>query len=143
MGVNHGAFVNVSANVHEHGRHAHDARSEIGPHPDGRAAGHYAHAVCQVEAMEREGVFVNKTEDFGVAHLSEFAQPKSEKNALFHPDIHAPSALGIRFRGAYLAFGQRGTEVTKHMVGFREALDGRTLAEERLNGLLEWMHGAR
>src|SRR4051794_11734486 len=90
--------------------------------------------------MQGKSVFVDEGKHLRVTHFGKFAEAKPQKDALFHPGINLPIAGGSLFRGPNLARSKRSAKFPENTVGFADILDGRAFAEERLNGLLEWMH---
>ncbi len=57
-------------------------------------------------------------ESAGVAHRAEFAQPKAQQDALFHPGIDFPLAVDF-FSGANLALGELFAKLEKSLARVR------------------------
>jgi len=92
VGIDHGVFANVRADVDEHGRHADHAATEEGAIADAGAAGNDADAVGESEGANGIGGLVVEGLFRGVdGHIDDGSHAKAEKNSLFHPGISAPA----------------------------------------------------
>src|SRR5579862_1737744 len=87
----------------------------------------------------REGVLVDERQP-GIAHLGQFAQPKTEQDPLLHPGVHHPTAVDL-FRRADLALCERVAELEESFACLGLLLD---LAHqsEPFNGTLQGLHVA-
>jgi hypothetical protein len=88
--------------------------------------------------MCREGIFINERQR-PAAHLRQFAQAKTEQNALFHPDIRTPAALAL-LGGADRAPRQPPTEFRKDTAGPGIVFRFRPQGKEPFNVGLQGIH---
>ena len=129
------AFIDVGADVDEHGRHADHGGRHVGAFANRRSAGHEANTIGEGEAAGGEGVFVDKREYVSVGHLLQFAQTETEKDALLDPGVDDPASVDF-LGGANLAASQGCAEVKKNGAGFVGVGDG-FVCRQALNGRLQ------
>ena len=102
VGVDHGAFVYVRADVDEHWRHADYRGRYVGTFADGRSSRHHPDAFCWRELAGGEGVFVDERE--ARSHVFEFTETKAKEDSLLDPGVDGPAALDF-IGGANFALG--------------------------------------
>ena len=82
----------VGADVDVHRRHADDAAAEVGAVPDGRSAGHDAHAGPRADRLQRQRVLVEERPAAVIGrHVDGLAEAESEQDAALHPGVHPPA----------------------------------------------------
>src|SRR5712692_4142148 len=108
VAVDHCAFIDVSAGVDEHRRHAHDAGRDVRAVAYARAAGHDADMIVRRKFSDWISVLVEKLKtETCRRHFHNRAHAKAEQDAALHPGIRFPLAAGIAFGGANLATIER------------------------------------
>src|ERR1035441_2428970 len=100
--IDHGAVVDVCADVDVHGRHAGDVLAEGCAFAHAGSAGHDADVLLRADPLHRISVLVAEAER-AHRHVDVDAHPEAQQDALFHPRIDAPAGgrLWVRFGGAY------------------------------------------
>jgi hypothetical protein len=113
VGIDHRSFVDISADVDEHRRHASDAAADVRAIANGRTAGHDANPIRELEQLAREGVLIEER-----THFNDAAVLESGQDALLHPGVHPPSAgrVGIGLGRANRAIIQPCLELAKQGV---------------------------
>src|SRR5580698_5698961 len=116
MRIDHGAFVNIGADVDKHRRHTNDASSDVGADTDRGAAGHDTYPVIDRKVARGKGVFVYEGQSTVAAHLGEFADTESQQDALLDPGVGRPFSTDF-FCGANFSKCQLIAEVQKNLPG--------------------------
>src|SRR5215813_6062012 len=94
MGINHRAFIDVSADVHIHRRHADHRLRQVCTRPYRRPPGNDADALLRRKFPSGIGLFVYEGEI--ATGCRKLPQAETKQNALFYPRIHAPTGLRSR-----------------------------------------------
>src|SRR5438477_8287095 len=96
VGIDHGAFANVSPHVHEHRRHANHAAANVTAIANAGAARNNAHAVGSRERTRWIRRLVEEGLLHGInGHVRDGAHSKPQQNSLLHPGVRTPAG----FRG--------------------------------------------
>jgi len=106
VGVDHGVFRDVGADVYKHGGHADYAAGEVAGVADAGAAGDDADTVGGGELARGVGGFVEVRLPRGIyRHVGDVAHAETEEDAFFYPRFRAPTAggLGVGVGGADFA----------------------------------------
>ena len=93
MGIDHGIFADVRADIDEHGWHTDYAAGDEAAVADAGAAGNDADAVGGGDSARRVGGLVEEWLLPRVErHVRDLAHAEAEENALFYPRLGAPAA---------------------------------------------------
>ena len=116
VAVHHRPGADVGAHVDVHRRHAHDARREVRPAADRRAARHDADAAVDAEALDGVGVLVEKGE-LVARQVHDLAEPEAEQDAALDPAVGAPHPVISALGGTHLARLQRVEQALERRAG--------------------------
>ena len=89
MGIHHGTFIHISADI-DIGRGHHDhRRGQVGTPAHGRAARYDPDAVCRRKTARRDGILVEEREN-AVRHVDGFAQAETAQDHFLDPGVDHP-----------------------------------------------------
>lgn len=110
--VDHRTFIDVSADVDEHRRHAGHALSDVTGVSYRRASGDDSNAVGSYKMMKGIGVLIIKSKLIVDGKVFDAAHSKPEQDSSFDPKVHNPFAIDS-FGGADLTRVERALEIGK------------------------------
>src|SRR5260221_7901219 len=104
MSIDHRSFIDISAGIDEHRRHADDAGRNVRAIAYARTARDDAHAIVRRKSSYWISVLVEKLKT-GICgrHFHNRAHAKAEQDAALHPGIRLPLAVPVTLSGAHLA----------------------------------------
>src|SRR5262249_54966815 len=91
VGVNHGSFIDISTDVHEHRWHAHDAAREIAAVAHRRPAWDDPDAAFQADLFQWKRALVIERQPSAFGHVLDRADAEAEQDALLDPGVRLPS----------------------------------------------------
>lgn len=101
VGIDHRVFINVSAHIDEHRRHADYAAGDVGTIANAGAAWNNANSIGNGKGMEWVSGFVEKRKLGGVdGHIHDGSHTETHEDSLLHPGVGAPAV-----RGSGIGFG--------------------------------------
>ena len=132
VGIKHGVFADVCADIDEHRRHTDDATGDVRSVADAGASGNDADAIGDGERVERVSGLVEKRKFGGVdRHIYGRAHAEAEENSLLDPGVGAPAGGRgrIGFGGADRAAIQGVLEIGEEGVVLRRVAGGRSIEQ--------------